>query len=96
MQVTRPIDMTTEEAAENEKLRQEIFSASDDERLQEKMDARLEQLEKAGETLVRRVGIEGHQIPEVVETLVCGILGAHNKGQKRLLKAEAIKLIESL
>lgn len=96
MQVTRPADMTTEEATAADKLREEFFSADNKNRLQEKMDTRLKQLEKSGEALVRRVGVEGHQIPSIVERLVQGILGAHNKGQRRRMKSEAIKLIESL
>ena len=88
--------MTTEQARELDKLRQEIFTAEDEDKLTEKMDTRLKQLEDAGEVLTRRVAIEGHQIPDTLATLAEGILGAHNKGQRRRLKAECVKLIESL
>ena len=96
MQVTRPVNMSTEQAAEAGKLREEFFSEENQAALDAKMDSRLKQLEKSGETLVRRVAIEGAEIPGVVERLVKGVLGTHNKGQRRRLKNEAVKLIESL
>ena len=96
MQVTRPADMTIQEATAQNKLRAEFFSSENDEGLRKKMNDRLQALERFGEVLVRRVDIEGHQIPEIVRTLVCGILGSHNKGQRQRLKSEAVKLIESL
>lgn len=96
MQETHPADMTREHAEALGKVRQEFFSAENEELLRKKMDDRLEQLEKSGEVLSRRVQIEGSEIPGVVATLVMGVLGAHNKGQRRRLKNEAIKLIEGL
>ena len=96
MQVTRPADMSTEQAAKLGKLRKEFFTDENEAALNAKMDSRLKELEKSGETLVRRVAIEGTEIPGVVERLVKGVLGAHNREQRRRLKAEAVKLIESL
>ncbi len=96
MQETRPVDMPEDVAKEAGKLRQEFFAAENEELLQAKMDARLEKLEAAGETLTRRVSIEGDEIPSVVKQMVMGILGAHNRTQRRRMKAQAIKLIESL
>ena len=96
MQETRPDDMSTAQAAEQGKLRQEFFDAENQAALQVKMDERLKALEDKGEALVRRVAIEGDQIPDILEGLAMGILGAHNKSQRRRMKIEAIKLIQSL
>ncbi len=96
MQETRPEDLTHEQAEQQNKLRQEFFNAENQDKLNEKMDKRLKQLEDAGEVLTRRVAIEGSQIPGILESLAKGILGAHNKGQRRRMKSEAVKLIESL
>lgn len=59
MQETRPEDMTTEEARRLGRLRQEFFSAENQELLNEKMDDRMEQLPK--ERLVRRVKVGRNQ-----------------------------------
>ncbi len=55
MQVTRPENMTEEQAKLAGRLRQEFFAAESRELLDRKMDRRLRQLHK--ERLVRRVKI---------------------------------------
>ncbi len=59
MQETRPEDMTTEEAQRLGRLRQEFFSAENQELLNQKMDDRLKELPK--ERLVRRVKVGRNQ-----------------------------------
>jgi len=88
--------MTPEDADEVGKLRQEFFSAANKERLMEKMDSRLTELEARGEVMTRRIEIDAGELPDVLAGLTASIITAHNKGQKRRLKKQAIKLIEGI
>ncbi len=62
MQVTRPDDLTEDEALEQEKLRKEFFAAESRKEVNDQMDQRLAELK--GETLVRRIKIgRNHACP---------------------------------
>ncbi len=93
MQVTRPEDLTEEEAEKVGALRKEFFSQPD---VQRHMEARLIELEKHGEVLVRRKTFEREELVEEAIQTVKELATAHNRQQRRRLKKLACKIIQAI
>jgi hypothetical protein len=97
MQTTRPEGMSEELAEIQGKLRKELFTADSKKELENAMDERLEYLTKhRREVLVSRTQIEPEAIPLVIADFSAKIIMAHDRGHRKRLKKEVIKLIEKL
>ena len=93
MQVTRPEDLTEEEAEKVGALRKEFFALPD---IKKHMDERLSELEKRGEVLVRRKPIEREELIGEAILALNELATAHNRQQRRRLKKLACKIIQAI
>jgi hypothetical protein len=94
MQTTHPENMTPEIAERFGKLRKELFTSATDEEVQEKMEKRLTKLKRRGEVLHERKAIT--DLPLTIRDLAAECAVAHNRGQRRRLRKELHKLVDSL